>query len=295
MPVTDQTGPAKSAPDPQALSIAREMRERLHPAEIILQGSRATGEHRRDSDVDLMAVCPDEAAVRGADETLRQLLEGKYDIPVVNVITITKEEFLRTAPLTQSWAGQAARHGVTPDGEVLDYRPDRRPELEEIRKAAIFWLLMAEAHLDAFARIFDHERLARTRIPAFEAQTALELAFKGLLTASNDEARFRRDAAQMWRHIESTCPTRDRNGAESMENLLAATAELDGQGCSLTRLTEAFRRGSIVPNPTEQEISAISFHLIPAVHVLIDEALARSGATREDLQQERTRRRGSSQ
>ena len=74
MPVTDQTGPAKSAPDPQALSIAREMRERLHPAEIILQGSRATGEHRRDSDVDLMAVCPDEAAVRGADETLRQLL-----------------------------------------------------------------------------------------------------------------------------------------------------------------------------------------------------------------------------
>ena len=293
--MTNQTGPAKSAPDPQALSIAREMRERLHPAEIILQGSRATGEHRRDSDVDLMAVCPDEAAVREADETLRQLLAGKYDIPVVNLITITKEEFLRTAPLAQSWAGQAARHGVTPDGEALDYRPDRRPEPEEIRKAAIFWLSLAEAHLEIFSILWESERLPRSHIPAFEAQTALERAFKGLLTASNDGARFRRDAALMWRYMESTCPARDRNGAKAMENLLAATAELDGQGCSLTRLTEAFRRGSIVPNPTEQEIRAISLHLMPAVNVLIDEALARSGATREDLQQERTRRGGPSQ
>ena len=66
--------------DPLGLAIAREMQERLKPAEIILQGSRAAGDHRPDSDVDLMAVCPDEAAVRGADETLRQLLEGKYDI-----------------------------------------------------------------------------------------------------------------------------------------------------------------------------------------------------------------------
>lgn len=229
--MTGRTPPAKSAPDPLALAIAREMQERLRPAEVILLGSRATGEHRPDSDVDLMAVCPDRATVVIADEILRQLLEGKYEVPVVNVVTITREEFRRTAPLAQSQAGQAARHGVTPDGNGLDYRPDREPGPEEIREAAIFWLALAEMHLDAFARISEHEYLARTHIPAFEAQTALERAFKGLLTATNDRARFRRDAALMWRHIESTYPVADRNGARAMEDLLTATAGPDEQGC----------------------------------------------------------------
>ena len=53
----------------------------------------------------------------------------------------------------------------------------------------------------------------------------------------------------MWRHMESTCPITDRKGALSMEALLAATAGPDGQGCSLTRLTEAWPRGDIVPDP----------------------------------------------
>lgn len=97
--VMKPTDPFHKAPDPLTLSIAREMQERLRPAEIILLGSRATGEHRHDSDVDLMAVCPDDTALRETDRTLRRLLEGKFEVPVVNVTTITREKFLRTAPL----------------------------------------------------------------------------------------------------------------------------------------------------------------------------------------------------
>ena len=281
----------RNNPDPVGLAIAREMQELLRPTKVILQGSRAAGDHRQDSDVDLMAVCLDEKVVREADETLRQLLQGKYDIPVVNVITITEEEFRRTAPLAQSQAGQAARHGVTPDGRSLDYTPEREPEPEEIREGTIFWLVMAENHLDAFARMFEHESLAKTHIPAFEGQTALERAIKGLLTANNDGARFRRDAARMWRHLESANPMGDRNGAQSVEALLNATRGPDGHRCTLTRLTEAWRRGDIVPDPTEQEQQAIGVYLVPAVNVLINEALTRAGATREDLREERIRRR----
>ena len=76
--VTHQTCPTRNAPDPLGLAIARDMQQRLHPAEVILQGSRAAGDHRPDSDVDLMAVLPDEAGVKKADEILRRLLEGKY-------------------------------------------------------------------------------------------------------------------------------------------------------------------------------------------------------------------------
>ena len=116
----------------------------------------------------------------------------------------------------------------------------------------------------------ENQHLTRSHIPALEAETALERALKGLLAATND-------------------------GAKAMEDLLRATAEPDGKGCSLIKFTEAFRRGSIVPDPTKQEWNAISLHLVPAVNALIEEALARSGATREDIRQEMTRRRGDRQ
>ena len=205
--------------DPVGLAIAREMQEPLKPAMLILQGSRAAGDHRPASDVDLMAVCPDYAALLKAEETLWQLLEGKHTPPVVNVLTITRSEFVRTAPLAQSPAGQAVRHGVTPDGRRLDYRPEREPEREEIRQETIFWLTMAETHLTTFSGM-EGRWQARTHISALEAQTALERAFKALLTAGNDPAKFRRDAALMWRHIEGTAPIRNREGARTMEAML---------------------------------------------------------------------------
>ena len=102
----------RNAPNLEGLAIAREIQKKVHPSEIILGGSRAAGDHRPDSDVDLMAVAPDEAAARRTEEMLQELLEEKHDVPVVNVMTITREEFRRTAPLAQSFAGQAVRHGV---------------------------------------------------------------------------------------------------------------------------------------------------------------------------------------
>ena len=147
MTETGQAGPTGGVPDPLGLTLAQEMQERLRPAEVILLGSRAAGDHRPDSDVDLMAVCTDEDAVREADETLRQLLEGKYEAPVVNVTTITRGELARTAPLGQSYAGQAARHGVTPYGRRLAYQPERDPEPDLVRREAISWLVLSEIHL----------------------------------------------------------------------------------------------------------------------------------------------------
>ena len=280
-----------NTPDPEALVIARDMRERLQPAEIILLGSRAVGEHRHDSDVDLMAVAVDEAGVKEANDILRHLLEGKYDVPVVNVATITREEFHRKAPMGQSWAGQAARHGVTPEGRSLGYRPERDPTAEEIREASVWWLTLADIHLEGFARLAEYGSDTASFILGYEAQLALERAFKGLLTAGNDDARFRRDAALMWRHVEGTRPIADRDGAKAMEEIVKATAEPHGLGCRLTALSEAFRRGEIIPDLSDSELEAVIRYLPPAVNALITEALARCGATRDDIQQERLRRR----
>ena len=183
---TGQARPSKGDPDPVGLAVAQEMQDRLRPAEVILLGSRAAADHQPDSDIDLIAVCTDEPAIRKVNRTLRQLLEGKYEAPLVNVVTITRNKFVDTAPLGQSYAGQAVRYGVTPDGRRLVYRPERDPEPEEVRREAIFWLVLAEIHLAAFSRTENTWLAAGSDIPALDAQTALDRAFKGLLAAGND-------------------------------------------------------------------------------------------------------------
>ncbi len=272
-----------TSPDPEGLAIAREIQKTVRPTEIILNGSRAAGDHHPGSDVDLMAVAPDEDTAGRTKEILRELLEGKHGVPVVNVITITREEFGRTALLGQSFAGQVARHGVTPDGRSLDYRPERDPTPEEIRELTTWWLRMAEGHLDMLNSFLKHPHLYDSEFLGTEAQWGLERSFKGLLAADNDPIRFKRDAALMWRHVESTQPIADREGAEAMESLLAATTGPNGLGCSLTAFSEAYRRHEPAPELSEPEWEAVRTCVPQAVDALIREALARSGAARQDL------------
>ena len=275
-----------NVPDSEGLAIAREIQRKVQPSEIILGGSRAVGDHRPDSDVDLIAVAPDEAAAGRTKAILRDLLEGKYDVPVVNVTTITREEFRRTAPLAQSLAGQAARHGVTQDGRGLDYWPERQPAPDEIRELTLYWLRLAGRHMTFVEYLLEDRRLCHVECLARDAQWGLERAFKGLLAAGNDTVRFRRDAALMWRHVEGVRPTLDRGGAQAMEDLLAATTGPDGTGCRLTGFSEAYRRGTPYPELSEGELKAVKRWIRPAIDALITEALARSGVAREDLRRE---------
>ena len=277
----------RNAPDPEGLAIAREIQNKVRPAEIILGGSRAVGNHQPDSDVDLMAICPDEDTVREADETLRQLLEGKQDVPVVNVHTITRAEFSRLALQAQSFPGQPARYGVTPEGRSLDYRPEREPTPEEIQELTLLWLGLAASHMSLLKFLLEEMELCHVKCLGKDAQWGLERAFKGLLAAGNDPIRLRRDAAFLWRHVESVQPIADREGTRAMENLIAATTGPDGSGCSLTAFSEAYRRGAEYPGMSEEELEAVKRWIWPAIGALITEALARSGAAREDLRPER--------
>ena len=290
----------RNTPDPEGLAIAREMQEMVHPAEIILGGSRAVGDHRPDSDVDLTAVAPDEDTARRIQETVREFFgdtAGKLvvkDMTIIHgqlpgreleagVVAITGEEFRRTAPIAQSFAGQAARHGVTPDGRSLNYQPEREPQPDEIRELATWWLRLAEGHLEGLNYFLENQRLYDTEFAGTEAQWGLERSFKGLLAAGNNSVRFRRDAALMWQRIKSIGPIADRDGAQAMENLLAATTGPDRTGCRLTAFSDAYRRDTPYPDLSEPEWEAVRRWLPTALGALITEALARSGATREDL------------
>ena len=273
----------RNAPDPEGLAIAREIQQLVHPAEIILGGSRAVGEHSPGSDVDLTAIAPDEAAAEGTKAILKEFLGGERDGPTVSVHTITRAEFRRLALLGQSFPGQAARYGVTPDGGNLDYRPEREPTPEEIRELTVFWLRLADNHMTFVEFLLERRELCHVECLGRDAQWGLERGFKGLLAAGNDSIKFRRDAALLWRHVEGVQPIRDRGGAQAIRNLLAATTGPDGLGCSLAAFSEAFRRDTPYPGMSDGELEAVKRWARPAIGALIEEALARAGADREDL------------
>ncbi len=209
----------------------------------------------------------------------------------MNVHTITRAEFQRLAPIGQSFPGQAARYGVTPEGGRLDYLPEREPTPEEVRELTIFWLRLADRHMAFVEFLLEGRELCHVECLGRDTQWGLERGFKGLLAARNDPVKFRRDAAFLWRHVESVRPIRDRKGALAIRNLLAATTRPDGTKCRLTAFSEAFRRDTPYPGMSDGELEAVKRWARPAIGALITEALARSGAAREDLQ-ERRRGRG---
>ena len=282
----------RNVPDPVGLAIGREIQQKVHPAKVMLCGSRAIGDHRPDSDVDLTAIAPDDDSAEWTKAVLRELLAGQHDDPVVNAMTITRQEFRRTAPLGQSFAGQTARYGVTLDGMNLDYRPEREPTPHEIRELTLFWLRLAQPHVAMIGFLLDERELCHVECPGRDAQWGLERSFKALLASGNDAIQFRRDGAFLWRHVESVRPIQDRDGAQAVENLLAGTATPKGNECSLTAFSEAYRRGTEYPDMSDGELEAVKRWIRPALDALITEALARSGATREDLRRERRGRVG---
>ena len=124
----------RNAPDLVGLAIAREVQQKVRPAEIILGGSRPSASTAPTPTWDLTAIAPDDGSAERTNEILRELLEGKTGTPVVNAHAVTQAEFQHWAIQAQSFAGQAARYGVTPEGRSLGYRPERDPTPEEIRE-----------------------------------------------------------------------------------------------------------------------------------------------------------------
>ena len=248
----------RNVPDPVGLAIARAIQQKVRPAEIILGGSRAVGEHHPDSDVDLTAIAPDEDGAELTREILKELLEGNTSTPVVNAYAVTRAEFQHWALQAQSFAGQAARYGVTPEDRSLDYRPEREPTPEEIRELTLYWLRFAQNHWTITGFLLEEDELCHVECLGRPVQWGLERGFKGLLASYNDPVKFRRVAAFLWRHVESVRPIADREGARAMENLLAATTGPDGTGCCLTAFSDAYRRGTEYPGMSVGELEAVN-------------------------------------
>jgi HEPN domain-containing protein/predicted nucleotidyltransferase len=145
--------------------------ERLAPFEpekIIVFGSRARGEARANSDLDLLVVLD---GVDGDGAVQTALRDALYGLPIAfDVFAISREDLARTADSVGSFAYPVVREGT------VIYGVDDRD--------AATWLRYAEEDLMTAQRMVEGRGWA-PRIACFHAQQAAEKALKAVLVVQD--------------------------------------------------------------------------------------------------------------
>ena len=102
-------------PDPRALELVGELQQHLPEADILLFGSRAVGDWRPSSDIDLAVIGGDPDA---AEEAIAQL-QSRESHAHAQLFHFTRTEFNELRVSLPHIAGQVQAHGLTATGEHL--------------------------------------------------------------------------------------------------------------------------------------------------------------------------------
>ena len=179
---------AESAHDPKARAVAKAVYDALRPRSAILFGSRARGDFRRDSDVDLLIITDadrltkDEyvSACAAANAKSAEVYGARHPFGV-DVLNMSAEKFRYCRRAKNHVAGQAARDGVDmngdripPDSQPPDNLPDMRQRIANAKRELRTLNILVEANAD-------QEPIG------FHAQQAMENALKGWISALDDE------------------------------------------------------------------------------------------------------------
>ena len=170
--------------DPKAVAVARAVYDAVPLDSVILFGSRARGDYRPDSDIDLMLIhdAPmsredyykaGDAAYDAIEETF-----GTRWIVSVDLLTIPKSQYNQCRGGINHVAAQAARDGVDMNGEKPEYEPD--PE-------SFDWGDINQRVINVDRELITMEKLIETFAPqeaiGFHAQQALENILKAWISA----------------------------------------------------------------------------------------------------------------
>ena len=179
--------------DAIGLAVARAAQEAAPEATVILFGSRARGDHRPDSDVDLMVVWDDTKAVPAVaggetahDAAYRKLRElpGKFGL---DIIGMTRERFAYCRRARNHVAAQALRDGIIMNDDEFD---DLSDEYDDDYPAG--WPDIRQRLINARLRLGSMNHSINTGLDdqdliGFIAQQAVENALKGWISAIDCE------------------------------------------------------------------------------------------------------------
>ena len=193
--------------DPHALAIARAVQEAVAPeATVILFGSRATGRHRPDSDVDLMVLTDalnPHIAAQDAAVAARHYMEQNPPWLAVNPVGFTWRDFQHYSRAGLHVTGQAARFGVCMSSEGLERSGHYDSEPETGWPATSQRLRNVQRHKSDLNVIAENPEISRELFGRV-VQQAVENALKGWLSSYNLQRDFGHNLLELWVAIQET-------------------------------------------------------------------------------------------
>ena len=196
-------------PVPHAINIAKAVQKAVSPDTVLLFGSRATGNHRETSDLDLIIITGQRhhlSARLHAEEAARDYMAAHPPNLDLGIISMSKKDFLRCSQAKMHPAGQAKTYGLNMSGEDLeglehehDYEdnyPDHWPETSRrIRRAQ-----ESNYNLNHFVETdyYDKTLIGHT------TERAIEHALKGWLSSLDDDGHYGHRIEAAWRKIQET-------------------------------------------------------------------------------------------
>jgi predicted nucleotidyltransferase len=214
-----------TAPDRTAIEVARAVQSALAPDKVILFGSRARGDHRPNSDVDLLIIS-ESGAVVAAGEARRAAREHFRLNPPrlrVDVVTMNVQRFNYCRRAKNHVAAQAFRDGVLMSDENFDISgrhedgyPDSWPDVRERLQAAY-------RHIRAFHRLVDFDEIDQ-EMYGFHAQQAVENAIKAWLSAADLEYRSVHDLREVANQILADPAEANTLAAAQLRSLIGYTS-----------------------------------------------------------------------
>ncbi len=279
----------KPTPDPIGMAAAAAAQEANKGSTIVLFGSRARGDNRPDSDVDLLIVCQDKAVV--VEAKARTAIKNYFrDNPPrlpVDIVTFTEDEFRKKSTAPNHVTGQAIRDGIVMTGERLDpstnYEGKYPPSWPDVRER----LRATYRNLRAFDLNFsmlqeDQETWA------YHAQQAVENSLKAWLSAAGIEYRWIHELEEpseaiFQHHVESSTLA-----AHQLKSLLDTTNYQDpaepGQTLNwLDKYSVSYKYSGTAHRMNDEEKQRFRQEILLAVHSFANRAFELTGTSESDL------------
>ena len=285
--------PRTNRPDPLALAVADAVQRSVTPARVILFGSRARGDYRSDSDIDLMVItdaADTTAAELKAKLTARECLRLQQTDIGVDVVTMTVNAFRRACRANQHVAGQAYNQGIWMSTESLDNiapepdgYPDHWPETVRRLQTVEEWLYHVNDMLD--------QESGPQRVMGFGAQQAVENALKAWLSTHNLQRNYGHDLMPLWDEVRNLPETSTPDAATAItavDDLFAytryETPELPGVQLDwLSKYAVDYRYAGVSYAMTASERAEFKELLNIAVSAIVALVHQRSGTTPADV------------
>ena len=249
-----------SKADPKAVAVARAVYDAIPLDTVILFGSRARGDHRPDSDIDLMLIHTGRISkqdYRKASKAAHDAIERIYGTRRIGVdlLDIPKSAYLRCRGGINHVTAQAARDGVDMNGDKQDYERDPEP---------FDWDDINQRIINTNRELITLDWLIEGRMPqesiGFHAQQAVENILKAWISAIGAEYRNTHDIQELLDIIRIYPEEQHIAGSDDMHwlTVYAVRYRYTGAIVGMSDPIELYNRIERVVSDIEERIKALT-------------------------------------